>query len=148
MATQKEEQKQKKIDTLYLDITKRISEMSYAVRKKVACLLVKDNNIISFGWNGTPNGDDNCCEIKSANGELITKPEVLHSEFNAISKLSKSTNSSDGAEIYLTLSPCLECAKLIFQSGIKRVIYSEEYRNVDGIVFLKDRGIKVVYFPN
>lgn len=132
--------KQQKYDKLYLDITLRISEMSLATRKKVGCCIVKDNNIISFGWNGTPSGFDNQCETE--NGD--TKPEVIHAEMNAFSKLLKNGNQSiEGATIYLTLSPCWDCAKVIIQSGVKRVVYLDEYRNIDPLRFLEKTGIDI-----
>ena len=118
------------------------AELSRAKRKKVGCLIVKDGAIISDGYNGTPSGFDNNCESKNSfNGELITKPEVLHAESNAITKLAKSTQSSDGATMYITISPCVDCAKLIIQSGIKRVVYGEVYRNEDGINLLNEARI-------
>ena len=130
------------MDCLYIDIADRISQMSKAKRKKVGAVLVKDNNIISFGWNGMPSGFDNCCE-----NELDeTKPEVIHAEFNIIAKLARSLGSSDGATLYLTLSPCFECSKLIIQSRIVRVVYKEEYRDVRPLEFLKTAGISVELF--
>jgi len=131
--------KQKKLDILYLDIAKRISEMSYAKRKKVGAVLVKDNNIIGFGWNGTPSGFDNNCEDENNQSKDI----VLHSEFNLFSKIAKSTLSSLNSTLYLTLSPCMECSKLIIQSGVKRVVYIEKYRIVDGIDFLEKANIEI-----
>ena len=112
---------------------------SYCVRRKVGALLVKDQMIISDGYNGTPSGFENCCEID----ENTTKPYVLHAEANAITKVAKSSNSSLGSTLYVTASPCMECAKLIIQSGIKRVVYRREYRITDGIDLLKRAGIEV-----
>jgi dCMP deaminase len=120
------------------------AELSRAKRKKVGCLIVKDGTIISDGYNGTPSGFDNNCEYrdpKSFDEELITKPEVIHAESNAITKLAKSTQSSDGSTMYITISPCVGCAKLIIQSGIKRVVYGEVYRNEDGINLLNEAKI-------
>lgn len=140
-----------KFDKQYLRIAKIWAENSHAVRSKVGSIIVKDNMIISDGYNGTPSGFDNCCEyeihsFRPEDGEFIelkTKPEVLHAEANAITKLAKSTQSSDGATLYVTMSPCFECAKLIIQSGIKRVVYEEEYRKTDGLELLKKAGIIV-----
>lgn len=142
---------QKNLDKTYLDMAKRWSELSPAVRKKVGCLIVKDNAIISDGYNGTPAGFDNRCEdyvdsyhmLTSRAYKLVTKPEVLHAETNAITKLAKSTQSSVGSTMYTTASPCLDCAKLIIQSGISRVVYSELYKNKDGINLLLKAKIKV-----
>ena len=134
--------KQQKLDEMYIDIANRVSRMSYAGRKKVGGVLVKDNNIISFGWNGMPSGFDNCCE----DDNNVTNPEVLHSELNIFSKLSKSTQSSENSTLYLTLSPCMECAKLIMQSGVSRVVFSETYRIQGGIFFLHDAGVQVEAF--
>lgn len=111
---------------------------SYCKRRQVGALLVKDRMIISDGYNGTPSGFENVCE--DADG--VTKPYVLHAEANAISKVAKSGNSADGATLYVTASPCLECAKLIIQAGIKRVVYSDEYRLKDGIDLLRRAGIE------
>lgn len=129
--------KSMKYHNMYMDIAKRISEMSHCVRKKAGSVIVKDGNIISMGWNGTPSGMDNCCEVKNVDGTTSTKPIVLHSEANSIIKVAKSNESTEGATLYVTLSPCIECAKLIHQSGITRVIYDELYRSDEGIEFLK-----------
>ena len=112
---------------------------SYCKRRQVGALLVKDRMIISDGYNGTPSGFENVCEDENG----VTKPYVLHAEANAISKVAKSTNSSDGATLFVTASPCVECAKLIIQSGIKRVVYRDEYRLTDGIDLLRRAGIEV-----
>lgn len=130
---------QEKSDLLYMDIAKRISLMSYAERKKVGAVIVKDNNIVSFGYNGTPTGWDNKCE----NSDMNTIPEVIHAEANCICKCSKQGISSEGGTLYVTLSPCYECAKLIIQAGIKRVVYEELYRNDEPIKFLIKAGINV-----
>jgi len=133
----------------YMDTAKRFAELSYARRLHVGAIVVKDDRIISIGYNGMPANWDNNCEdeVKWPNGEirgLITKPEVLHAETNAIAKLAKSTESGDGAEMFITHSPCLDCSKLIFQSGIKRVYFGEEYRDDSGIKFLEKSGVEVV----
>src|SRR6056300_138285 len=115
-----------KYDRSFLKIAEVLSENSYAERKKVGAIVVKDGNIISMGWNGTPSGFDNDCEYDDyQNGLpiLVTKPEVLHAELNALMKLAKSTNSSDGATMYITCSPCYDCSKLLIQSGIIRIVY-------------------------
>ena len=119
------------------------AENSYCERRKVGALLVKDNMIISDGYNGTPSGFENVCEDENN----VTKPYVLHAEANAITKLARSHNNSDGATLYVTDSPCIECSKLIIQAGIKRVLYSRAYRLTDGIDLLKRAGIEVIYQP-
>jgi dCMP deaminase len=132
----------------YMTTARNFAELSHARRAKVGAIVVKDDRIISIGYNGMPAGWDNNCEntIGYSNGEpvLKTKPEVLHAETNAISKLAKSSESGDGADIFITHGPCLDCAKLIFQSGIRRVYFGQHYRDEDGIKFLKDSGIDVV----
>lgn len=120
------------------------AENSYCQRRKVGALLVKDQMIISDGYNGTPSGFENCCE--DANN--VSLPYVLHAEANAITKVARSNNSSEGATLYVTASPCMECSKLIIQAGIKRVVYGEEYRIMDGIEILKKAGIEVVYLDD
>jgi dCMP deaminase len=124
------------------------SELSNAFRKKVGALIVKNNTIISDGFNGTPSGFENECEyaVHNEDGsfkEYQTKWYVLHAESNALAKVAKSTQSSDGATLYITLSPCKECSKLILQAGIKRVVYAEEYRDVGGLDFLRRAGVEV-----
>lgn len=134
------------LDKAYLDMALRWSELSTAKRKKVGCLIVKNGAIISDGFNGTPKGFDNNCEYNpkpDVSHKIITKPEVLHAESNAITKLAKSSQSSDGATMYITISPCLECAKLIIQAGISRVVYGEEYRDSQGADLLRKARIKV-----
>ena len=126
-----------------MNVAAEIAELSYAERKKVGCIIVKDASIISMGYNGTPVGFDNTCEVIE-NDKLVTKSEVLHAESNAIAKVAKSPNCSDGADLYVTLSPCFECAKLIIQSGIKRVFYREAYRITDGTKLLEKAGIQCV----
>lgn len=123
--------KLEKFDNTYLNIAREISGLSHCERAKVGAVIVKDGNIIAFGYNGTPAGMDNCCERDN-----VTKPEVIHAEMNAILKAARSGYSVDGSTLYLTLSPCTECAKLILQSGIKRVVYRDQYRKTDGIDFL------------
>ncbi len=127
-----------KFDHSYLEMAQIWAQNSYCKRRKVGALLVKDRMIISDGYNGTPSGFENVCEEDG-----VTKPYVLHAEANAITKVAKSGNSSDGATLYVTASPCLECSKLIIQSGIKRVVYRDEYRLTDGIDLLRRAGIEV-----
>ena len=134
-----EKDKQYQLDCRYLRMAGIWSENSYCVRRKVGALVVKNKMIISDGYNGTPAGFENVCEDND-----VTKPYVLHAEANAITKLARSHNSSDGATLYVTASPCLECSKLIIQSGIKRVIYGEQYRLQDGIELLRRAGIEVI----
>jgi len=137
---------QRKLDETYLSMAETWASLSGAVRKQVGCLIVKDGAIISDGYNGTPRGFDNNCEIRVDEHDpeaLLTKPEVLHAESNAITKLAKSTQSSCGATMYITISPCVECAKLIIQSDIKRVAYKEFYRDDKGIKLLEKANIKV-----
>lgn len=129
----------------YMKVALELSNLSYAVRKKVGAIIVdNNNNIISYGYNGTPKGFDNNCEYIDSNGILTTKPEVLHAESNAITKLANSNNKiSENTKMYITLSPCINCAKLIIQTGIKEVFYYEEYRDKSGIDFLKKSGVKI-----
>ncbi len=127
-----------KFDRSYLDMAAIWAKNSYCKRRQVGALIVKDRMIISDGYNGTPSGFENVCEDEDG----ITKPYVLHAEANAITKVSKSGNSSEGATLYVTASPCMECAKLIIQAGIKRVVYSDEYRLTDGIDLLRRAGIE------
>ena len=136
-----ESEKQRKFDLRYLEMARIWAKNSYCTRRQVGALVVKNNMIISDGYNGTPSGFENVCE--DDNG--ITKPYVLHAEANAITKLARSNNNSDGATIYITASPCIECAKLIIQAGIKRVVYGEKYRLTDGIDLLKRAGIEVIF---
>ena len=137
------QKKQKELDIRYLRMARIWATNSYCQRRKVGALLVKDKMIISDGDNGTPANFPNVCETE--NGE--TYPYVLHAEANAITKVAKSNNSSEGATLYVTASPCLECAKLIIQAGIARVVYSEEYRLSDGIELLKLTPIELAYVP-
>ena len=134
-------EKQQKFDLRYLQMARVWAENSYCQRRQVGALVVKEGMIISDGYNGTPSGFENVCEDEQG----LTKPYVLHAEANAITKLARSSNNSDGATIYITASPCIECAKLIIQAGIRRVVYGEKYRLTDGIELLKRAGIEVVY---
>lgn len=135
------DQKQLKLDIRYLRMTRIWAENSYCKRRQVGALVVKDKMIISDGYNGTPSGFENQCEDENG----LTKPYVLHAEANAITKLARSNNNSDGATLYVTAAPCIECAKLIIQAGIKRVVYGEKYRLEDGINLLQKANIEVVY---
>lgn len=137
----KQEEKQKGLDGRYLRMARIWAENSYCERRRVGALVVKNKMIISDGYNGTPSGFENVCE--DANG--LTKPYVLHAEANAITKLARSHNNSEGSTLYVTASPCIECAKLIIQAGIKRVVYGETYRLDDGLKLLERAGIEVVY---
>lgn len=128
-----------RFDEKYLRMAAIWAENSYCKRRQVGALIVKDRMIISDGFNGTPAGFENVCEDESG----LTKPYVLHAEANAISKVAKSGNSSEGSTLYVTASPCIECAKLIIQAGIKRVVYKDEYRLTDGIELLTRAGIEV-----
>ena len=132
-------EKERKFDRRYLEMAAVWAKNSYCTRRHVGAILVKDRMIISDGYNGTPAGFENVCEDENG----VTKPYVLHAEANAITKVAKSGNSSDGATLYITDSPCVECAKLIIQSGIRRVVYAREYRMVDGVDLLRRAGIQV-----
>ena len=139
------EKKQRLLDLRYLRMAQIWAENSYCQRRQVGALVVKDKMIISDGYNGTPSGFENICEDDNA----MTKPYVLHAEANAITKLARSNNNSDGSTLYVTASPCIECAKLIIQAGIKRVVYGEQYRLTDGIDLLKRANIELLYLnPN
>jgi dCMP deaminase len=145
--------KQKFINA-YMEVAKTFANLSSAQRLKVGAIVVKDDRIISIGYNGMPSGWDNCCEdtvlvdygnrASDAKYELKTKPEVLHAESNAISKLAKCSESGDGATMFITHAPCIDCAKLIYQSGIAAVYYETDYRSTQGIDFLNKSGITVV----
>lgn len=128
-----------KFDERYIEMATVWAKNSYCKRRQVGALLVKDKMIISDGYNGTPSGFENVCEDENG----VTKPYVLHAEANAISKVAQSGNSSKGATLYVTASPCIECAKLIIQSGIRRVVYRDEYRLTDGVDLLRRAGIEV-----
>lgn len=136
--------KQQNLDSRYMRMARIWAENSYCKRRQVGALLVKEKMIISDGYNGTPSGFENNCEDENN----ASKPYVLHAEANAISKVARSNNSSDGATLYVTASPCIECAKLIIQAGIKRVVYGEQYRIMDGIDLLKKAGIEVSQIEN
>ena len=129
-----------KYDVAYLKMALEWAKLSYCKRKQVGALIVKDRTIISDGYNGTPSGFENCCEDENNK----TKWYVLHAEANAILKISRSTQSCEGATLYLTLSPCKECSKLIFQSGIKRVVYIQAYPDNEGLVFLESAGVETL----
>ena len=133
--------KQKKYDIAYLKMALEWAKLSYCKRRQVGALIVKDRMIISDGYNGTPTGFENVCE----DDENYTKWYVLHAEENAIMKVSASTQSSKGATLYITLSPCRECSKLIFQSGITRLVYNKEYKDKSGLDFLKKSGIEIAH---
>lgn len=136
-------EKQHLLDVRYLKMATIWAENSYCIRRKVGALIVKNKMIISDGFNGTPSGFENICEDEDNN----TKSYVLHAEANAITKVARSNNSSEGATLYVTTSPCIECAKLIIQSGIKRLVFSELYRMKDGIELLERSGIECVHIP-
>ena len=128
-----------KFDRSYLEMARVWARNSYCTRRQVGALIVKDRMVISDGYNGTPSGFENVCEDENG----VTKPYVLHAEANAITKVAKSGNSSLGATMYVTASPCIECAKLIIQAGIRRVVYSEDYRSSDGLDLLRRAGVEV-----
>ncbi len=136
-----DKEKQHLLDKRYLRMAQIGAENSYCVRRKVGALVVKDKMIISDGYNGTPSGFENVCE----DDNNVTKPYVLHAEANAITKLARSNNNSEGSTLYVTASPCLECSKLIIQSGIRRVVYGEMYRLTDGIDLLRRANIELTY---
>lgn len=136
------EGKQRQLDERYLRMAQIWSENSYCVRRKVGALIVRDNMIISDGFNGTPSGFANVCEEND-----VTFPYVLHAEANAITKVARSNNSSEGSTLYVTASPCMECSKLIIQAGIRRVVFSDLYRIQDGLDLLRKAGITVVHMP-
>lgn len=135
------EEKQRNLDLRYLRMARIWAENSYCKRRQVGALVVKNKMIISDGYNGTPSGFENICE----DDDGVTKPYVLHAEANAITKLARSGNNSEGATLYVTSSPCIECSKLIIQAGIKRVVYGEKYRLDDGLNLLKRANIETVY---
>lgn len=136
--------KQLALDSRYLRMAAIWAENSYCQRRKVGAIIVKHDMIISDGFNGTPSGFENVCEDESG----FTKPYVLHAEANAITKVARSNNSSDGATLYITASPCMECSKLIIQAGIRRVVYHELYRITDGIDLLERAGVECVHMPD
>lgn len=136
-------EKQAVLDRRYLRMAAIWAENSYCERRKVGALLVKDKMIISDGYNGTPSGFPNVCESE----EGVTLPYVLHAEANAISKVARSNNSSEGSTLYITASPCMECAKLIIQAGIRRVVFSDLYRITDGLDLLRRAGVEILHLP-
>lgn len=138
-----EDKKLNKYDRAYLKIAKEWGKLSYCKRKQVGAIIVKDRMIISDGYNGTPSGFENCCE----DHEGMTLWYVLHAEANAILKVARSTQSCEGATLYITLSPCRECSKLIHQSGIRRVVYQNGYRDTSGVDFLLKAGVEVEHIP-
>lgn len=137
------DKKQLKYDLAYLKMAKEWGTLSYCTRKQVGAIMVKDRMIISDGYNGTPSGFENFCEDE----EGYTKWYVLHAEANAISKVASSTHSCKGATLYITLSPCKECSKLIHQSGIKRVVFAKAYKDLSGIKFLESAGVQTQHLP-
>ena len=137
------EEKKHELDLRYLRMARIWAENSYCERRKVGALIVKDKMIISDGYNGTPAGFENVCEDENH----LTKPYVLHAEANAITEIARSGNNSEGATLYVTDAPCIECSKLIIQSGIKKVFYARQYRLTDGIDLLQRAGIEVHYLP-
>lgn len=143
MQYKEDEHKQLKYDIAYLRMAREWGALSYCKRKQVGALIVKDKMIISDGYNGTPTGFENCCEDEEGD----TKWYVLHAEANAILKVASSTNSASDATLYVTLSPCKECSKLIHQAGIKRVVYLNKYRDTSGVDFLKKAGVTTQHIP-
>lgn len=134
-----QEEKQRQLDSRYMRMARIWAENSYCVRRKVGVLIVKDKMIISDGYNGTPSGFENICEDEAG----LTKPYVLHAEANAITKVAKSANNCDGATLYITAAPCIECSKLIIQAGIRRVVYADAYRSDEGLALLRRVGIEI-----
>lgn len=141
---EKSEEKKHLLDKRYLRMARIWSENSYCRRRKVGALIVKDKTIISDGYNGTPSGFDNICESP----EGVTYPYVLHAEANAITKVARTGNSSDGSTLYVTASPCIECSKLIIQAGIRRVVFMDLYRITDGLDLLRQAGIETIHIPD
>lgn len=137
-----------KLKEAYMKTAQTFADLSHAKRLHVGAIVVKDDRIISIGYNGMPAGWDNNCEDILEDGSLKTKPEVLHAESNAIAKLAKSNDSGAGADLFVTHAPCIECAKLIYQSGISRVVYGAQYRSHDGVEFLKASGVIVEQIEN
>ncbi|MBQ8746171.1 MAG: dCMP deaminase family protein [Rikenellaceae bacterium] len=133
-----QEEKQRQLDSRYMRMARIWAENSYCVRRKVGALIVKDKMIISDGYNGTPSGFENVCEEDG-----VTKPYILHAEANAITKVAKSANNCDGATLYITAAPCIECSKLIIQAGIRRVVYADAYRSDEGLALLRRVGIDI-----
>ncbi|KAA3649128.1 MAG: CMP deaminase [Bacteroidetes bacterium] len=138
------EEKQKRYDIAYLRMAREWGNLSHCKRKQVGAIIVKDSMIISDGYNGAPSGFDNCCEDENQK----TLWYVLHAEANAIMKVAKSTNNSNGATLYITLSPCKECSKLVYQAGIKRVVYMNKYKDNSGLDFLEKAGVELMHIKN
>lgn len=138
-----DKEKQERYDKAYLRMAKEWATLSHCSRKQVGAIIVKDRMIISDGYNGTPSGFDNCCEDEQG----LTQWHVLHAEANAILKVARSTQSCENATLYITLSPCKDCSKLIHQSGIKRVVYAMNYRDTSGVDFLIKAGVEVDFLP-
>lgn len=138
------QEKQRKFDIRYLEMARIWAKNSYCIRKQVGALIVKDRQIISDGYNGTPAGFENICEDENN----ITKQYVLHAEANAITKVAKTNNSSEGGTLYVTTSPCMECSKLIIQAGIKKVVFAELYSKHEGLDLLERAGVEVVHLPD
>ena len=136
----------KQYDNLYITIAEEVAKMSHAIRSKVGCVIVKDNNILSYGFNGMPSGLDNVCEDTLSNGELVTKKEVLHAELNLVIKAAKQGIEIKGSTVYVTLSCCFNCSVILLQAGVKKVVYKEEYRDLSGIDFLRKNGVIVEKF--
>lgn len=143
-AEQSQLDKTLRYDKAYLRMAKTWGELSHCNRKQVGALIVRDGRIISDGYNGTPAGFPNCCEDEAGNTHWF----VLHAEANAILKVARSTNDCSGATLYITLSPCRDCSKLVLQAGIKRVVYGNEYKDKSGVDFLKEAGVEVIHLPN
>jgi len=136
--------KEQRYNNLYMDIADRVAQMSYAVRAKIGCVIVNNGQIIATGFNGMPAGMQNECEHYDISGVvMVTNPEVSHAEENAIGKIARSTLSSEGSTAYITMSPCIHCAKLLFTSGISKVFYRDSYRISDGVEFLRNRNVHV-----
>jgi len=133
----------KKFIDLYMDWAVRCAKLSHGKRLQVGAVIVKDDSVISYGYNGMPAGWDNNCEYVGESGQLVTRPEVLHAEMNSLMKLAKSSSSGDQSSIFVTHSPCLDCAKGIYQAGISQVYFKEEYRDDSGIKFLQSSGVTV-----
>lgn len=131
-----------KFDSFYMNVAMDAANLSHAIRRKVGAVAVRDGNIIAFGYNGTPAGDDNCCEINGESG-LVTKDTVIHAEENLVLKLARSTISSDGCTVYTTTEPCIRCARMLHGVGIARLVYNQSYVTSDGIEFLAKKGIQV-----
>jgi len=135
------------LDEVFLNIAAEVARLSYCERLKVGSIIVKDGNILSMGCNGTIRGFPNVCEFEAPDGSLVSHDSVLHAEQNAILKMARSTHSCEGATMYQTVSPCMHCAKMIAQVGIRKVIYRDHYRITDGIDLLREAGVEVLHIP-